>query len=151
MALTWANAGMTFGSVTTYENVAYDKIIDGIITILADNLKIPITMDTHRGNHSILIVPESDDINSVLVAGQLRDYTILISYELNIGTMSENSFKQVSNTVEKIKRLFAPDKNATVTDYWFGGRVESVTYERPEDESKILALITFTCTYMEAS
>ena len=153
MALTWANAGMTFGSVTTYENIAYDKIIDGMITILADNLKIPISMDSHIGNHSILLVPQEDNLLDLLAGGQSREYTILISYELTTGgNFSENTFKQLSNTAEKIKRLFAPDKNADVTGYWIAGKIESVIYERDEDEeNKIRALLTFNCIHVEAT
>jgi|TARA_Y100000310_G_scaffold211174_1_gene211907 hypothetical protein len=135
----------------TYANII-NNIIGKVANIIGDEVSIPITFDEHKGNHSILIVPQEDNLLDLFAQGQSREYSILISYELTTGgNMSENTFKQLSNTAEHIKRLFAPDNNATVTDYWFGGRVESVTYERPEDESKILALITFTCTYMEAS
>ena len=66
--------------------------------------------------------------------------------------MSENTFKQLSNTAEHIKRLFAPDNNADVSSYWFAGQIESVVYERDEDdETKIRALITFNCSFVEAS
>jgi len=89
----------------------------------------------------------------MLANGQTRDYSIIISYELTTGgNMSENTFKQLSNTAEHLKRLFAPDNNATVSDYWFGGRIENVTYERDEDdETKIRAIITFNCTGLEAA
>ena len=96
---------------------------------------------------------KEDNLNQILASGQTRDYTITMSDQLNTGgDMSENAFKQLSNTAEHLKRLFAPDNNANVTDYWFNGRVENVTYERDEeDESKIRAIITFNCTGLEAS
>ena len=116
-------------------------------------MAIPITFDEHKGNHSILIVPQEDTLVDLLAQGQSREYSILISYELTTGgNMSENTFKQLSNTAEHIKRLFAPDNNADVSDYWFAGQIESVVYERDEDdETKIRALITFNCSFVEAS
>ena len=136
----------------TYTN-QINNIIDKVANILGDEVSIPITFDEHKGNHSILIVPQGDTLVDLLAQGQSREYSILISYELTTGgNMSENTFKQLSNTAEHIKRLFAPDNNADVSDYWFAGQIESVVYERDEDdETKIRALITFNCSFVEAS
>ena len=136
----------------TYTN-QINNIIDKVANILGDEVSIPITFDEHKGNHSILIVPQGDTLVDLLAQGQSREYSILISYELSTGgNMSENTFKQLSNTAEHIKRLFAPDNNADVSDYWFAGQIESVVYERDEDdETKIRALITFNCSFVEAS
>ena len=136
----------------TYTN-QINNIVDKMANILGDEMSIPITFDEHKGNHSILIVPQEDNLVEMLANGQTRDYSIIISYELTTGgNMSENTFKQLSNTAEHLKRLFAPDNNATVSDYWFGGRIENVTYERDEDdETKIRAIITFNCTGLEAA
>tara|TARA_R110002020_G_scaffold205609_1_gene410293 strand:+ start:120 stop:536 length:417 start_codon:yes stop_codon:yes gene_type:complete len=136
----------------TYTN-QINNIIDKVANILGDEVSIPITFDEHKGNHSILIVPQEDTLVDLLAQGQSREYSILISYELSTGgNMSENTFKQLSNTAEHIKRLFAPDNNADVSDYWFAGQIESVVYERDEDdETKIRALITFNCSFVEAS
>ena len=136
----------------TYTN-QINNIVDKVANILGDEVSIPVTFNQHIGNHSILITPEEDNLNQILASGQTRDYTITISYQLNTnGDMTENTFKQLSNTAEHLKRLFAPDNNANVTDYWFNGRVENVVYERDdEDESKIRAIITFNCTGLEAS
>ena len=136
----------------TYTN-QINNIVDKVANILGDEMSIPVTFNQHIGNHSILITPEEDNLNQILASGQTRDYTITISYQLNTnGDMTENTFKQLSNTAEHLKRLFAPDNNANVTDYWVNGRVENVVYERDdEDESKIRAIITFNCTGLEAS
>ena len=136
----------------TYTN-QLNNIVDKVANILGDEVSIPITFDEHKGNHSILIVPQGDTLVDLLAQGQSREYSILISYELSTGgNMSENTFKQLSNTAEHIKRLFAPDNNADVSDYWFAGQIESVVYERDEDdETKIRALITFNCSFVEAS
>tara|TARA_R100001594_G_scaffold148845_1_gene205062 strand:+ start:3881 stop:4297 length:417 start_codon:yes stop_codon:yes gene_type:complete len=136
----------------TYIN-QIDTVVNKVANIIGDEVSIPITMNEHLGNHSILILPQEDNLGEILANGQTRDYTILISYELNIGgNVNENSFKQLSNTVEHLKRLFAPDNNANLDTYWFNGRIENVSYERDEeDESKIRAIMTFNCSKLEAS
>lgn len=136
----------------TYTN-KINNVIDKLANLVTDEVAIPVTFNEHIGNQSILITPEEDNLNQILASGQTRDYTITMSYQLNTnGDMTENTFKQLSNTAEHLKRLFAPDNNSTVVDYWFNGRVENVTYERDEeDEGKIRAIITFNCTGLEAS
>ena len=135
----------------TYTNIS-NTIIGKIANIIGDEVSIPITFDEHKGNHSILIVPLEDSLIDLLARGQSREYSILISYELSTGgNMSENTFKQISNTAEHIKRLFAPDNNADVSGYWIAGQISSVVYERDEeDETKIRALINFNCIYVES-
>jgi hypothetical protein len=116
-------------------------------------MAIPITYDGHDGNHSIFIQPVSDNLLEILTNGQNRQYTILISYELTSGgDYTENTFKQVANVAEHIKRLFAPDNNANNDTTWSGGEVESVEYERDEDdETKVRALLTFNCIGYEVT
>jgi len=135
----------------TYTNIS-NTIIGKVANIIGDEVSIPITFDEHKGNHSILIVPLEDSLIDLLARGQSREYSILISYELSTGgNMSENTFKQISNTAEHIKRLFAPDNNADVSGYWIAGQISSVVYERDEeDETKIRALINFNCIYVES-
>lgn len=132
----------------TYTN-QINTVIDKVANILGDELSVPITFNEHSGNHSILIVPESDNIVDLMARGQLREYSILISYELSVSTMSENIFKQVSNMAEHIKRLFAPDNNGDVDGYWFNGQIASVVYER--EDGKIRSLLTFNCNVAETS
>ena len=136
----------------TYTN-QINSIIGKVANIIGDEVSIPITFDEHKGNHSILIVPLEDNLIDLLARGQSREYSILLSYELSTGgNMSENTFKQISNTAEHIKRLFAPDNNADVSGYWIAGQISSVVYERDEDdETKIRALINFNCINVESS
>ena len=99
-----------------YSNRIFE-VIDQVHHIVAKEMALPIYMDSHQGNHSVLIQPISDNLLEVLSKGQTRTYTILISYELNTGgNYTQNTFKQVSNVAEHIKRLFAPDNNADMRE-----------------------------------
>ena len=136
----------------TYTNQV-NTIIGKVANIIGDEMSIPITFDSHKGNHSILIVPLEDNLIDLLARGQSGEYSILLSYELSTGgNMSENTFKQISNTAEHIKRLFAPDNNADVSGYRIAGQISSDVYERDEDdETKLRALINFSCINVESS
>ena len=114
-------------------------------------MTIPIFMDSHQGNHSILIQPISDNLTELIATGQTRNYSIMISYELHTGgNYTQNTLKQVTNVAEHIKRLFAPDNNFSVSGYWHNAEIESVEYEREEgDESVVRALLTFNCLSLE--
>jgi hypothetical protein len=46
----------------TYENVIYDRVINNLHSIMADEFSIPIYFDAHEGNQSFLITPVSDEI-----------------------------------------------------------------------------------------
>ena len=129
------------------------EVMDSVHHIIAKEMAIPITYNGHEGNHSIFIQPVSDNLLEILTNGQNRQYTVLISYELTSGgDYTENTFKQVANVAEHIKRLFASDNNANNNQIWSGGEVESVEYERDEeDETKVRALLTFTCIGYEVT
>ena len=133
----------------TYEN-EINTVIDKVASIISTELTgVPLGFDQHRGNQSLLVVPQEDTVVEIMANGQVREYTILISYELaNTGQYSENNFKQISNVAEHIKRLFAPDNNSTVSDYYFDGQVDGISYEREENANK--ALITLTAKRLEA-
>ena len=136
----------------TYTNQIH-TIIDKVASLISTEMTgIPLSFDEHRGNQSLLIVPQEDTLVEVISKGQSRQYNILISYELSTsGQYSENNFKQISNVTEHIKRLFAPDNNANVSGYWHDGQIESVSYERDiEENDKIRSFITFTCINMES-
>ena len=135
-----------------YSNKIFE-VMDSVHHIIAKEMAIPITYNGHEGNHSIFIQPVSDILLEILTNGQNRQYTILISYELTSGgDYTENTFKQVANVAEHIKRLFAPDNNANNDTTWSGGEVESVEYERDEDdETKVRALLTFNCIGYEVT
>lgn len=135
-----------------YSNKIFD-IIDKVRDLLAQEMTIPIFFDSHQGNHSIVIQPLSDNLTELIATGQTRNYSIMIAYELNTGgNYTQNTLKQVTNVAEHIKRLFAPDNNFSVSGYWHNGEIESVEYERFEDdESTVRALLTFNCLSLEVS
>lgn len=133
-----------------YTNNAYDKVISNLRKTLGGELKTAIYLDEHKGSNSILITLEEDTLLEVLANAQQRQYTINIQYQLNVGgLMNAKHFKQVSNMAEHIKKLFAPDQNSLDGTDYFGGRVETITYEKLEDESKFIANITLTLKVLE--
>ena len=135
-----------------YTNNIYDKVISNLRKTLGNELKIPIVMDKHQGASSIVIIPVEDTLVEIFANGQQRDVGVLLEYELNVGGMiNAKHFKQVSNIAEHIKRLFAPDNNAKDGTDYFGGRVESISYEKDEEEAKFRANINLTVTIFEAS
>ena len=47
----------------TFNNVIYDRVIDNLHSIIANEFGIQIFYDEHKGNQSFLIEPVSDDLN----------------------------------------------------------------------------------------
>ena len=135
-----------------YTNNIYEKVIKNLRKTLGAEVSVPIYLDDHKGASSIVIQPIDDVLVEVFANGQQRDVTVLIEYDLNVaGQMNVKHFKQVSNIAEHIKRLFAPDNNSRDGTDYFGGRVELITYEKLEEESKFRANINLTVTIFEAS
>ena len=62
-----------------YNNKIFD-IVDKVRDLVANEMTIPIFMDSHQGNHSILIQPISDNLTELIATGQTRNYSIMISY-----------------------------------------------------------------------
>ena len=56
----------------TYTNQV-NTIIGKVANIIGDEVSIPITFDSHKGNHSILIVPLEDNLIDLLARGQSRE------------------------------------------------------------------------------
>lgn len=138
----------------TYENMV-DRVIDGVSDILITEFPgIQIAFDKIRPN-TFLLTPGEDNLLQLLSGGQLREYTLTITHELNIGSMdNRNGIKAVANIAERIKRLFAPDNNSSYSPSnaykWHGGQILSCEYERDEDSPDIMrVLITFSCEIME--
>ena len=65
----------------TYENVIYDRVIDSMNTILADEFNISVVFDetADRGNQSFLVTPGEDNQVDTLASGQLRQVTVVIN------------------------------------------------------------------------
>ena len=57
----------------SYENVVYDRVIESLSSIIADEFSIPILYDAHEGNQSFLITPIADELNELLTSGQTRN------------------------------------------------------------------------------
>ena len=134
-----------------YTNNIYEKVIKNLRKTLGGELSVPIYLDDHKGASSIVIQPIEDTLVETFANGQQRDISVLIEYDLNVaGKMTIKNFQQVSNIAEHIKRLFAPDNNARDGSDYFGGRVESITYEKLEEESKFRANINLTVSIFEA-
>jgi hypothetical protein len=139
----------------TYENVIYDRVIDSLQTILADEFSIPVLFDdtAERGNQSFLITPAGDDLEEPVVTGQVRNYTVSINYELlSAGNYTKNSVKQVTEITERLKRLLYNNRTYSVsgTNRFYNGSVNTIVYERDEDDPGIIRSITsLTVTTME--
>ena len=137
----------------TYENVIYDRVINNLHSIMADEFSIPIYFDAHEGNQSFLITPVSDELEDSLTSGQTRNCEVEIRYQLtSSGNYTKNSVKQVSEIAERLKRLLYNNRNYAVsgTTKFYNGIVNGVTYERDEDDDGLLrGIVSFTCTTME--
>ena len=137
----------------TYENVIYDRVINNLHSIMADEFSMPIYFDAHEGNQSFLITPVSDELEESLTSGQIRNCEVEISYQLtSSGNYTKNSVKQVSEIAERLKRLLYNNRNYAVsgTTKFYNGIVNGVTYERDEDDDGLLrGIVSFTCTTME--
>jgi len=139
----------------TYENVIFDRVIDSLQTILANEFSIPVLFDdtAERGNQSFLITPAGDDLEEPVVTGQVRNYTVSINYELlSAGNYTKNSVKQVTEITERLKRLLYNNRTYSVsgTNRFYNGSVNTIVYERDEDDPGIIRSITsLTVTTME--
>ena len=134
----------------TYENVVFDRIIESLNTLLADEFSIPVRYDEHKGNHSFLITPGEDELIELISGGQSRTYSILISYELTSGgEYTKNNVKQVSEIAERVKRLIMNNTAYTPSDVykWHDGRIETITYSR--EDGILKANLEFNCTVTE--
>ena len=136
----------------TYTNIA-DQVVDSLNTLIADEFSVPIYVDEHKGNQSFLILPQEDELEQLLTGGQIRNYTTLISYELDSGgNYGRSNFKRVSTVSERLKRLLYNNRNYSPsgTYKYQDGVVDNITYERdPDNPDVIRALTTFGCTIVE--
>ena len=90
----------------TYENVIYDRVIESLHSLLANEFSIPIHFDEHEGNQSFLITPDTDTLIEYAANSQTRTYGLNISYQLMAsGNYTKNVIKQVTGMTERLKRL----------------------------------------------
>ena len=136
----------------TYENVVFDRIIESLNTLLADEFSISIRYDEHKGNQSFLITPSEDELIEYNSDGQTRTYSIAISYEVvSGGEYTKNNIKQVSETAERVKRLIQNNTAYSPSDVykWHDGRIETITYAR--GDGVLSAALDFACTVTEVN
>jgi len=135
----------------TFTNTIYDDVIESLATIINDEFAVPLHYDEHRGNQSFLLIPESDTLLEHLSSGISREYSILVEYQVKSGgTYNKNSFKQVSNIMERFKRLVFNNINYSSGTSWFDGRVTDIEYSRDEDDETLLkGVATFVCNNIE--
>ena len=138
----------------TYENVIFDRVIDSLQTIIADEFNIQVYFDEHEGNQSFLITPAEDELEDSLTSGQIRHYTVSIEYQLqSAGNYTKNSMKQVSAITERMKRLIHNNTaySSSGNYVWHDGRIESTMFSRDEDDPGLSrAAMTFICTSTES-
>ena len=137
----------------TFNNVIYDRVIDNLHSIIADEFGIQIFYDEHKGNQSFLIEPVSDDLNEQINTGMVRDYTILVSYQVDFaGNYTKESFRQVALVAERMKRLLYNNRNYSEsgTRQFYNAVIDSTVYERDEDNPDLLrANMTAVVSAME--
>ncbi len=134
----------------TFENVIFDRVIDNLNSIIANEFGIQIFYDEHQGNQSFLLQPVTDEILDTLSHGQIREVTVNIQYELDLSNnITKNSFKQVMSITERLKRLLFNNNTFSVSgvNQFRNGSVESVEYETEDDF--IRSITTFTCQTLE--
>jgi|TARA_R100000482_G_scaffold46659_1_gene16357 uncharacterized protein YlaN (UPF0358 family) len=134
----------------TFENVIFDRVIDNLNSIIANEFGIQIFYDEHQGNQSFLLQPATDEVLDTLSHGQIREVTVNIQYELDLSNnITKNSFKQVMSITERLKRLLFNNNTFSVSgeNQFRNGSVGSVEYEQEGD--KIRSITTFTCQTLE--
>jgi len=129
----------------TFENVIFDRVIDNLHTIIADEFFIPVLYDefAERGNQSFLITPVSDEYMEEINIGQVRNYTVNVNYQIDFaGNYTKNSLKQVALIAERYKRLMYNNRNYSVsgTRQFYNAVVESIEYGRDEDNPDLLSV-----------
>jgi len=134
----------------TFENIFYDRVIKNLQNLIAEEFKIQIYYDEHKGNQSFLITPISDELDELTANGQSRDYSISVSYQLNTtGNYDTNHVKQVALIAERMKRLIFNNKNYSVSgvNQFFNAEVSSIEYTR--DENLLGANLTINVSSLE--
>ena len=135
----------------TFTNIIFDEIIENLAKLINDEFNIPVHYNEHKGVQSFLLTGLSDDFVTIMSTGQQREYNIEISYQLKIGGQyTKNNIKQVSNVMERFKRLVFNNKILSNGSEWFDAQVSSINYEQNEDDETLLnGIANFTCQNIE--
>ena len=137
---------------TDFTNILFTKIIEPLTALINGEFSVPVHYDEHRSNSSFLITPQSDDLVTQLSYGTQREYNIEISYQVKFGgNYNKNSIKQVSNIMERLKRLISNNPTSSNGAEFFDANISSVEYEQDEDDSSLLrGIAIFNCQNIEA-
>ena len=136
---------------TDFKNIIFDEIIENVATIINSEFNVPVYYNEHKGNQSFLITPESDNLVTRLSTGAQREYILSISFELKSGgEYTKNNLKQVSHTMERLKKLVYNNSSYSNGSEWFDANITSIEYLRDDDEPNILrGIATFNCQNTE--
>ena len=135
----------------TFTNIIFDEIIENLAKLINDEFNIPVHYDEHKGVQSFLLTGLSDDFVTNLSTGVQREYSVEVNYQLKIGGQyTKNNIKQVSNVMERFKRLVFNNKILSNGSEWFDAQVSSINYEQNEDDETLLnGIANFTCQNIE--
>tara|TARA_R100001460_G_scaffold92635_1_gene134532 strand:- start:461 stop:883 length:423 start_codon:yes stop_codon:yes gene_type:complete len=136
---------------TDFVNIIFDEILEKLANIINGEFNIPVYYDEHKGNQSFLLTPESDEIVTNVSSGMQRQYNVIIDYQLKTGgKYTKNSIKQVSNIMERLKRLIYNEKIQNSGAEWFDARITTIEYKIDEDDKTLLnGVANFNCQNME--
>lgn len=136
---------------TDFTNIIFDEIIEKLALIINNEFSVPIYYDEHKGNQSFVLTPQSDELVTYLSSGVQRAYQIEVNYQLKIGgQFTKNNMKQVSNIMERLKRLVYNERTQSNGSEWFSANISSIEYERDEDDSTLLrGIAIFECQNTE--
>jgi len=135
----------------TFTNTIFDDIIESLATLINDEFSISVYYDEHKGNQSFLITPDSDELVTYMSTGSQREYNVIVNYQLKFGGQyTKNNIKQVSNIMERLKRLILNNVSYSNGEKWFDANIASIEYERDEDDPTLLRGVgTFNCQNIE--
>ena len=135
----------------TYSNTIYDDIMETLATLINDEFSIAVYYDEHKPPQSFMLTPSSDELVANLSSGTQREYEIEVNYQLKIGGQyTKSNMKQVSNIMERLKRLIYNNTSYSSGATWFDANIASIEYERDEDDQTLLRGIgTFNCNNIE--
>ena len=136
---------------TDFVNIIFDEILEKLANIINGEFNVPVYYDEHKGNQSFLLTPESDEIVTNVSSGMQRQYNVIIDYQLKTGgEYTKNSIKQVSNIMERLKRLIYNEKIQSSGAEWFDARITTIEYKIDEDDKTLLnGVANFNCQNME--
>jgi hypothetical protein len=136
---------------TDYTNIIYDEIMENLANLVNGEFTIPVYYDEHKGNQSFLFTPQSDSLVVKMSTGSHREYEVSISYQLKSGGQyTKNNLKQVSQIMERLKRLIHNNSSYSNGAEWFDANLSSIEYERDEEDSSLQRGIgTFNCQNIE--